>query len=87
MQNPWPQAGLIDFMEYVGRELHRIFGTIHGPGYFGGGSDGAGSYGAGFYGDGSYGDDVVLDEPNAACEHEYAVEWKPGEIIWEFDGE
>ena len=39
-RNPWPGAGEIDFMEYVSRLPNEIFGTIHGPGYNGGGSFG-----------------------------------------------
>jgi len=34
----WPQIGEIDIMEYVGDEPSRVFGTVHGPGYSGGGS-------------------------------------------------
>ena len=29
----WPQAGEIDFGEFVGRQPTEIFGAIHGPGY------------------------------------------------------
>ncbi len=39
-RNPWPLAGEIDFMEWVGRIPDEIFGTIHGPGYSGGASFG-----------------------------------------------
>ncbi|MEM6642262.1 MAG: glycoside hydrolase family 16 protein [Bacteroidota bacterium] len=35
-QNPWPGAGEIDVMEYLGQDPTITFGTIHGPGYSGG---------------------------------------------------
>ena len=34
--NPWPEAGEIDVMEYLGQKPTEMFGTIHGPGYSGG---------------------------------------------------
>lgn len=34
----WPECGEIDIMEYLGNNPIRVFGTVHGPGYFGGGS-------------------------------------------------
>jgi beta-glucanase (GH16 family) len=33
--NPWPQAGEIDIMEYLGQNPTSVFGTLHGPGYSG----------------------------------------------------
>ncbi|MFY0598922.1 MAG: glycoside hydrolase family 16 protein [Cyclobacteriaceae bacterium] len=33
--NPWPDAGEIDIMEYVGQHPTVVFGTVHGPGYSG----------------------------------------------------
>ncbi|AGC77483.1 glycosyl hydrolase family 16 [Nonlabens dokdonensis] len=32
-QNPWPQCGEIDIMEYLGDAPTSIFGTVHGPGF------------------------------------------------------
>lgn len=32
-ENPWPQSGEIDVMEYRGQQTSLIHGTIHGPGY------------------------------------------------------
>ncbi|MFP4847063.1 family 16 glycosylhydrolase [Winogradskyella sp. PE311] len=32
-QNPWPQCGEIDIMEYLGDSPTVVFGTAHGPGY------------------------------------------------------
>ncbi|MCU0342620.1 MAG: glycoside hydrolase family 16 protein [Ignavibacterium sp.] len=34
----WPQAGEIDIMEFRGQQTNLINGTVHGPGYSGGGS-------------------------------------------------
>lgn len=33
---PWPQCGEIDIVEYLGNNPINVFGTVHGPGYFGG---------------------------------------------------
>jgi beta-glucanase (GH16 family) len=32
---PWPQAGEIDVMEFLGQNPTTVFGTLHGPGYSG----------------------------------------------------
>jgi beta-glucanase (GH16 family) len=34
-QNPWPQCGEIDIMEYRGQQPNLIHGSAHGPGYSG----------------------------------------------------
>ena len=70
--NPWPAAGEIDVMEYVSRLPDEIFGTIHGPGYNGGGSF------SGIYDD--FGGRV--DESY----HTFTVEWEPDLITWYVDG-
>jgi beta-glucanase (GH16 family) len=67
---PWPRAGEIDIMEFVGREPFEVFGTIHGPGYAGGQS---------------FGNTFTTEEPVPGVFHTYAVEWSPEEIIWEFN--
>lgn len=69
--NPWPGAGEIDVMEYVSRTPDEIFGTIHGPGYSGGGSF-SGIYDFGQRVDQQY--------------HTFAVEWQPDLITWFVDG-
>jgi beta-glucanase (GH16 family) len=69
--NPWPGAGEIDVMEYVSRIPNEIFGTIHGPGYNGGGS---------FSGIYDFGERVDQDY------HTFAVEWQPNLITWYVDG-
>jgi beta-glucanase (GH16 family) len=33
----WPNCGEIDIMEYIGSKPTQVFGTVHGPGYSGGG--------------------------------------------------
>jgi beta-glucanase (GH16 family) len=66
----WPASGEIDVMENVGRVPHRLFGTIHGPGY-------SGSHG--------FGKAIDLAAPLADDFHSYAVEWRAGEIIWSVD--
>jgi beta-glucanase (GH16 family) len=68
--NPWPGAGEIDVMEYVSRIPNEIFGTIHGPGYNGGGS---------FSGIYDFGERVDLGY------HTFAVEWEPERIRWYVD--
>jgi beta-glucanase (GH16 family) len=69
--NPWPGAGEIDVMEYVSRIPNEIFGTIHGPGYNGGGS---------FSGIYDFGERVDLGY------HTFTVEWQPNLITWYVDG-
>ncbi len=69
--NPWPAAGEIDFMEFVGRLPNEIFGTIHGPGYAGGNSFG------GIY---------DFGEPVFGSYHTFTVEWEPELITWYVDG-
>lgn len=69
--NPWPGSGEIDIMEYVSRLQNEAFGTIHGPGYNGGGSFG------GIY---------DFGEPVHSSYHTFAVEWEPNLITWYVDG-
>ncbi len=68
----WPQCGEIDIMEYRGQEPNVIHGSLHGPGYSGGGAI-TGRFtlpGNGFDQD----------------FHVFAIEWSPGEISWLVDG-
>ena len=67
----WPQTGEIDFMEFVGRLPNEVFGTIHGPGYNGGGS---------------YGNIYTFAEPVYNDFHTFSVEWEPDLIKWYVDG-
>ncbi|MFE0593159.1 family 16 glycosylhydrolase [Micromonospora echinospora] len=67
----WPNAGEIDIMENIGREPNTVYGTIHGPGYSGGGGiTGSRTIGA----------------PLADGFHTYRVDWEPNSIIWYLDG-
>jgi beta-glucanase (GH16 family) len=65
----WPDCGEIDIMENIG-EPRTVYGTVHGPGYSGGGGIGD-----------SFTADVSLSEDF----HTYAIEWEPGEIRWYLD--
>ncbi len=69
-RNPWPQAGEIDIMEFVGRLPDEIFGTIHGPGYSGGQS---------------FGNVYNFGEPVFNDYHTFVVEWQPDSINWYVD--
>lgn len=72
-QTPWPDSGEIDIMENVGHEPGTVHGTVHGPGYFGGGGIGASYH---HPTGGAFTDDF----------HVYAVDWSPGSITWSVDG-
>ncbi|MET8202821.1 family 16 glycosylhydrolase [Micromonospora taraxaci] len=67
----WPDAGEIDIMENIGREPNTVYGTVHGPGYSGGG---------GITGSRTVG------SPLADGFHTYRVDWEPNVITWYLDG-
>ena len=67
----WPRCGEIDVMESVGHEPNIVFGTLHGPGYSGGG--------------GITMNDTLYTGTFADAFHDFAVEWAPGEIRWLVD--
>jgi beta-glucanase (GH16 family) len=67
----WPQSGEIDIMENVGFEPNTVHGTLHGPGYSGGGAVGAG---------------YSIGSPFADGFHTFKVEWSPNRIVWSVDG-
>ncbi|WP_432745817.1 family 16 glycosylhydrolase [Streptomyces sp. JH002] len=69
----WPASGEIDIMENIGREPGTVHGTLHGPGYSGGGGIGA-SYT--LPGGRAFADDF----------HTFAVDWAPDRISWSVDG-
>lgn len=69
----WPRCGEIDVMENIGREPSTVHGTIHGPGYSGGGGIGAPFT---LPGGARVADDF----------HVFAVEWEPAAIRWHVDG-
>lgn len=67
----WPRCGEIDVMENFGTDPAAVHGTVHGPGYCGGGGiSGALSTGA----------------PLAGDFRVYAVDWEPDRIRWYVDG-
>ena len=67
----WPACGEIDVMEQIGREPTKIFGTIHGPNYWG--EKGPSTV-------------LDLGAPVAAGYHVFAVEWEPERIRFFVDG-
>ncbi|MFM6963495.1 MAG: family 16 glycosylhydrolase, partial [Micrococcales bacterium] len=60
--NTWPDCGEIDILEGKGSEPNRAYGTVHGPGYFGGNGTQRGSV---------YDNNAAL----SAGYHTYAIEW------------
>src|SRR2546427_9713175 len=69
----WPACGEIDIMENIGREPHRVHGTVHGPGYSGAqGVSAADDLGAA----GAFADDY----------HVYAGEWAAAAMRWYVGG-
>ena len=80
--NPWPGAGEIDIMEYVSRLPNEVFGTVHGPGYSGGGSIGnIYDFGMPVYRAPLAGTDDFSNEGY----HTFTVEWEPELITWYVD--
>jgi beta-glucanase (GH16 family) len=70
----WPACGEIDIMENVGSDTNTVKGTIHGPGYSGGGGIGGERR---LPGGAAFADDF----------HVYAVEWTTNLIRWLVDGQ
>jgi beta-glucanase (GH16 family) len=66
----WPRCGEIDVMENFGTSPAAVHGTVHGPGYCGGGGI-SGTIDAG--------------APLADDFHIYAVRWEPDRIRWYVD--
>ena len=70
--NPWPEAGEIDIMEYVGQNPTIMFGSVHGPGYSGGETIGE-----------EY--ELTNDRFDTGF-HVFAIEWRPNSISYFVDG-
>jgi beta-glucanase (GH16 family) len=66
----WPRCGEIDVMENFGTNPSVVHGTVHGPGYSGGG----GITGA-----------LDTGSPLAAAFHVYTARWEPDRIRWYVD--
>lgn len=60
----WPACGEIDIVEHLGRDLNKIYGTLHYPGRSGGNADGA---------------TIMIPDATTAF-HTYAVEWSATSI-------
>lgn len=60
----WPACGEIDIVEHLGRELNKIYGTLHYPGRSGGNADG---------------NTIVIPDATTAF-HTYSVEWSASSI-------
>lgn len=60
----WPNCGETDIVEHLGRDLNKIYGTLHYPGRSGGNADGA---------------TIVIPDATTAF-HTYAVDWTPTTI-------
>ena len=69
----WPTSGELDIMENVGFEPSTVHGTLHGPGYSGGGGIGGG---------------YTLPGGQAFADafHTFTVDWEPSAITWYVDG-
>jgi beta-glucanase (GH16 family) len=68
----WPNCGEIDIMENIGSLPSTLYGTVHGPGYSGGG----GITGSTVLAGAALGDDF----------HVYGIEWEQNRIRWFLDG-
>jgi beta-glucanase (GH16 family) len=67
----WPACGEIDIMEHLGRDLNKIYGTLHYPGRSGGNADG--------------GTRVITNATTEF--HIYTLEWNAASINISVDGE
>ena len=69
---PWPGCGEIDVMENRGSEPSTIHGSLHGPGYSGGGA---------------FTESYTLPNGGVFSDdfHIFAVEWDAGELRWYVD--
>lgn len=60
----WPDCGEIDIVEHLGRDLNKIYGTLHYPGHSGGSANGA---------------TTIIPDATTAF-HTYVVEWTAASI-------
>ncbi|MBN2184418.1 MAG: glycoside hydrolase family 16 protein [Candidatus Krumholzibacteriota bacterium] len=66
----WPECGEIDIMEYRGQEPNILYGSLHGPGYYGGTAISR---------------RLVLDYPLNAEYHVFSIAWSNNKITWMID--
>lgn len=69
----WPACGEIDIMEYRGQEPNVVHGSLHGPGYSGGGA--------------VTGRFILPGDGFDAGFHTFAIEWDDDSIAWFVDGQ
>ncbi|MBI5168398.1 MAG: glycoside hydrolase family 16 protein [Candidatus Eisenbacteria bacterium] len=67
----WPACGEIDIMEYRGQQPTKVAGSLHGPGYYGGGAL-TNTY-------------TLPTGSFAGSWHVFAVEWETGKVTWLVD--
>jgi beta-glucanase (GH16 family) len=72
-QNPWPQCGEIDIMEYLGDGPTVVFGSVHGPGYNAGDSISR--------------EYVLENDRFDEGFHVFGIEWGPDYINYYVDGD
>ena len=66
----WPACGEIDIMEHLGRDLNKIYSTLHYPGHSGGSGTGS----------------TTMISGATTDFHVYAAEWKASSIVFSVDG-
>jgi beta-glucanase (GH16 family) len=66
----WPGCGEIDIMEYRGQQVRNNRGSLHGPGYSGGGN---------------VGKEIDSGVDLSQAFHTYVIEWDPGRVIFKID--
>ncbi|WP_432940047.1 ricin-type beta-trefoil lectin domain protein [Kribbella sp. CA-253562] len=71
--NGWPGNGEIDIMENIGKEPSNSYGTLHGPGYFGGEAISS-----------RY--TLPNGQQFADGFHTFTVDWEPNVVTWYVDG-
>jgi len=66
----WPVSGEIDIMEHIGKTPRAVYGTLHGPGY---------------YGDKGISKRHNIQAEFAADFHVFAIDWQADAIRWYVD--
>jgi beta-glucanase (GH16 family) len=66
----WPACGEIDIMEHLGRQLNKIYGTLHYPDHYGGNANGK----------------TTMISNGTTQFHVYGLEWSPSVIKISVDG-